>query len=185
MAAPLYRPPTRVTSISIPFLAIVNRADPDRERYKHREPNLFEWSHRKYFWEDPYHVGAFVIPVKRVSLNYAGPTTFAQGDITGVGQDFVYTSLTNPTPGNLTTRTAAQMYADLPNPYPGIDYVLRLINIGGGSQVYLQPGAGVAIVGNPSINAGFFSDIQVYFTDASDAIMTVRTSNNPYNSSPH
>lgn len=182
---PLYKPPTRVTTIQIPFLAIVNRADPDRERLKHREPNLYEWTHRKYFWEDPYHVGAFAIPVKRVSVNYSGPATFNAGDITGVGQDFVYTSSTNPTPGTLTTRTAAQMFSDIAGAYPGLDYNLRLINIGGGSDLSLAPGAGVALIGNPNVRNGFFTDLQVYFTDANDVIMTVSTANNPYNSSPH
>lgn len=33
----LYRPPTKVTTLEIPFLTLVQKADPDFERLKHRE----------------------------------------------------------------------------------------------------------------------------------------------------
>lgn len=58
MAPPLYKPPTKVTTISMPFLAIVNRADPSRERLKHREPE-YVMVNGKVKIGDPYHRGAY------------------------------------------------------------------------------------------------------------------------------
>lgn len=182
--APLYKPPTKVTTIQIPFLAMVNRADPDRERTKHREPQFFEFSHGKVFYADPFHVGSFSIPLKRVSIAYSGGT-FNQGDITGVGKDFIYVTSTNASPGFITTRTASQMFSDIAGAVPGLDYNLRVNNIGGGGDLTIAPGANVGIVGSPIIKNGTYSDIRVYFTDANDAIMTVWTSNNPYQSVTH
>lgn len=179
-----YSPPTRVTTIQIPFLAIVNRADPDRERLKHREPQFYEWSHGKVFYGDPYHLGAYAIPVKRVSIAYAGGT-FNQGDLTGVGQDFVYLTSSNVHPGAILTRTAALMFADIANAYSGLDYNLRVNNIGGGTDLVIVPGFGVGLIGNPAIKTGTYTDFQVYFTDSQDAIMTVMTSGNPYNAVAH
>lgn len=37
MTAPLYKPPTRVTTSEVPYLALVTQSDPDFERRKHRE----------------------------------------------------------------------------------------------------------------------------------------------------
>jgi hypothetical protein len=183
-SAPLYRPPTRVTSISIPFKSIVDRADPDRERGLHREPEFWVSHSGKMIYADPFNVGAFRCPVKRVSIAYAGGT-FHQGDITGVGQDFVYVTSTNASPGTITTRTAAQMFSDISGAIPGLDYNLRINNIGGGSDLMIKGGAGVALVGNPYIKNGTYTDFRVYFTDANDAIMTVWTSGNPYNAVGH
>lgn len=183
MAAPLYKPPTRVTTIQIPFLAIVNRADPSRERFKHRDVE-YEFS-GKVKVSDPYTTGPYAQPIKRVTVAYSGKTTFAAGDITGVGRDWVYLTSTNVLGGAFTTRTAAQMFSDIANSVPGIDYNLRIINLGGGADIAIVPGAGVGFGGNPNISNARFTDLEVYFTDASDVIMTVLTSNNPYNSSPH
>lgn len=46
-----YRPPTKVTTISIPFKTLVVRADPDFERASHREP-FYEFSSGRKFIED-------------------------------------------------------------------------------------------------------------------------------------
>jgi hypothetical protein len=55
--APLYRPPTKITTIEIPWIAVVSRADPDWARFKHREIE-YEFSRRN-FYGDPYHRGAY------------------------------------------------------------------------------------------------------------------------------
>lgn len=52
----LYRPPTRVSTTEIPYLALVTSADPDFERRKHREVE-YEFSGRV-FLADPYVRGA-------------------------------------------------------------------------------------------------------------------------------
>jgi hypothetical protein len=180
----LYKPPTRVTTISIPLLAIVNRADPGRERLKHRDDERFDFSSGKVFLEDPYKRGSFAIPVTRKSVNYSGGT-FAQGDLTAFGLDFVYVTSTNSSPGTVTTRTGAQMFADIAGAYPNMDWNIRINNIGEGSDLILAPGQGVALFGQPHIPNGTYSDIRAIFTDSQDVIMTVWTANNPYNASPH
>lgn len=38
MTTPPYKPPTKVTTVQIPFLTLVMRADPDFQRAKRREP---------------------------------------------------------------------------------------------------------------------------------------------------
>lgn len=57
MTAPLYRPPTRVVTTQIPYLALVTQADPEFERRKHREVE-YEFSSRV-FVADPYVRGSY------------------------------------------------------------------------------------------------------------------------------
>jgi hypothetical protein len=54
---PLYKPPTAVQTIQMPFLAIVQRADPGWARWKHREIE-YEFTRRE-FWADPYTSGPY------------------------------------------------------------------------------------------------------------------------------
>ena len=57
MAAPLYKPPTKVTTSEVPYLALVTQFDPDFERRKHREIEYaFEG---QVFLADPYIRGAY------------------------------------------------------------------------------------------------------------------------------
>lgn len=56
-ATPLYKPPTRIATIQIPFLALVSRADPNWSRYKHNE--LQYQFQRREFYGDPYKLGAY------------------------------------------------------------------------------------------------------------------------------
>lgn len=48
----LYKPPTRVSSTSMPYLALVTAADPGFQRAKHREVE-YETSGGKVFFGDP------------------------------------------------------------------------------------------------------------------------------------
>lgn len=41
--APLYRPPTKVVTTEIPYLAMVTQADPEFERNKHRESQRWQF----------------------------------------------------------------------------------------------------------------------------------------------
>jgi hypothetical protein len=52
-----YLPPTKVTTIEIPFLALVVRADEEFQRRKHREVE-YEFD-GKIFLADPYVRGAY------------------------------------------------------------------------------------------------------------------------------
>lgn len=55
--APLYKPPTTVTTLQMPYLALVTRADPEFEKRKHREVE-YEFA-GKVFLADPYKRGAY------------------------------------------------------------------------------------------------------------------------------
>jgi hypothetical protein len=48
MAAPLYKPPTRVSSTQMPYLALVTSADPDWARLKRREIE-YDFQRRNFF----------------------------------------------------------------------------------------------------------------------------------------
>lgn len=50
MTAPLYKPPTKVTTISIPLKVLVVRQDPDFERLSRFEP-FYEFSNGRCFIE--------------------------------------------------------------------------------------------------------------------------------------
>ncbi|MGP0093140.1 MAG: hypothetical protein ACLPKB_24845 [Xanthobacteraceae bacterium] len=54
---PLYKPPTNVSTIQIPYQVLVTRADPEFERRKHREVE-YEFQGRA-FLADPYVRGAY------------------------------------------------------------------------------------------------------------------------------
>lgn len=55
--APLYKPPTKVATSEVPYLALVTQFDPDFERRKHREVE-YEFEGRV-FLADPYVRGAY------------------------------------------------------------------------------------------------------------------------------
>jgi hypothetical protein len=50
--APLYKPPTKVVTTEVPYLALVTQYDPDFERRKHREVQ-YTFS-GQIFFADPY-----------------------------------------------------------------------------------------------------------------------------------
>lgn len=57
MAAPLYKPATKVVTTEMPYLALVTQYDPEFERRKHRE---VEYAFtRKVFLADPYVRGPY------------------------------------------------------------------------------------------------------------------------------
>ena len=54
----LYKPATRVSTIEVPYLALVTSSDPEFERRKHREVE-YSWSNGKAFLADPYVRGIY------------------------------------------------------------------------------------------------------------------------------
>lgn len=181
-----YRPTTKWPSVSIPWLAIVHRADPDFERRKHREP-WFEDGQGRQFYRDPYKSGAYVTPSRTITVSYAGPQVFAAGDLTGVGYDFVTLISTNIAPGILTTRTAAQMFADIAGAVAGIGHALRVVNNATGAPLVLAPGAGVIFndrsawqVSSITLRRNTYSDLRVQFPTATDAVISVDSEGSPY-----
>jgi hypothetical protein len=87
MASPLYKPPTKVRSSEVPYLALVTQFDPDFERKKHREVE-YEFQGRV-FVADPYKRGAY----DRLSNVYAVGQPYG-------GLDAAITANLAPTVGN-------------------------------------------------------------------------------------
>lgn len=181
----LYKPSTYVSNIVIPWLSIVQRADPDWARDKFRQVE-YRLTNRV-FWANPYTRGSFNTAKKLTSVAYSGPATFAAGDLTNVGADFVTLKSTSATPGTLTTRTAAQMLADIPNGMAPLDYALRIANTGGGGDLTVAPGSGIQVVGRVPIviKDQTFWDLVVRFLDSATAQFLVMGVDNPYNSVTH
>ena len=187
MAQP-YRPPTKVVTTQTTLLALVVAVDPDWESKKHREIEYL-LSNGRVSKAVPYKRGQYAIPEKTTMVNYAGPLTLNAGDITGVGFDFVVMISDNASPGVLTMRTAAQMFADIAGAVPGMGYALRVVNFGGTSALTLVPGDPATLMTNgswtgqplvnDSINPGNFTDYQVQFPDATDARIMRVSGNQP------
>lgn len=185
----LYKPPTKVTTVPIPFLAEVVRVDPSFEQRKHREMEYPDGGGRWARFADPYKRGAYNTPNSLKFVNYTGPATFAAGDMTGVGYDFVSTLSEATAPGVLTTRSGDQLFADIAGAVPNMGYALRVINFGGLSPMTLLPGAAILIFDNSwdgqlvaadIINPGNFTDFQVQFPDPARALFRRVATNQPY-----
>jgi hypothetical protein len=68
-----YQPPTRVATVDIPWLALVNDVDPDWAALKHREAEYIFT--RKVFYADPYVRGAYNVNsnIYPVGQPFGGP----------------------------------------------------------------------------------------------------------------
>ena len=110
------------------------------------------------------------IPAKFTSINVTAGT-LAAGVITGAGVVTVLS--TNATPGNQTTRTATQMFADAGNVQPGDSYILRIFNSGAGTLTLLA-GAGVTLgSGTYTVATNTCRDFVVTYTTAT--ALTIQT----------
>jgi hypothetical protein len=102
-------------------------------------------------------------PVQYSALN-ATAGTLGAGVITGA--ENVYVLSTNATPGTQTTRTATQMFGDIPNCAVGFTYTLRITNSGAGTLT-LGAGSGVTLgSGTYTVPTNTFRDFTVNFTSA-------------------
>lgn len=88
---PLYRPPTRVSTLQMPYLALVTRDDPEFERKKHREVE-YEFD-GKIFLADPTRRGAY----DRQSNVYAVGQPY--GPLDPLVQAALAPTVGNPVPG--------------------------------------------------------------------------------------
>jgi hypothetical protein len=110
-----------------------------------------------------------VLPSAQFStINVAGPATLSVGNITGAQQ--VSLTSTNAAPGTLTTRTATQMFADVPNAVAGLAYRLRITNSGAGTLT-LGAGTGVTLTGTMTVPTNTFRDFIVTFTSSSALVI--------------
>jgi hypothetical protein len=107
----------------------------------------------------------------------AGPATFPANAITGA--DDVFYLSTAVTPGSLTTRTAAQMYADLQaligiQNLNGFQYTLRVVNTVITNTLTLVAGTGVTFggAGVNTVAPTSFRDYVVVVVNAGAITMT-------------
>lgn len=100
-------------------------------------------------------------PAKYTKNNTAGATTAAAGDLTGA--DVVQAEYSAVGANNLTTRTAAQMFADIPNCQAGFSYVLEIANTSAGTTTLIG-GTGVTLTGTMTMAAGTTRRFNVLFT---------------------
>ena len=85
------------------------------------------------------------------------------GAITGANR--VFLTSTNATPGAQTTRTAAQMLADIPNGAVGMTWTVRIGNTGSGTFT-LTADATVTLTGHAAIVTDTWVDYFCQFTSA-------------------
>jgi len=181
---PYYRPPTGIATRTIPYISLVTRADPGWARRKYRDVEYY-WSNGRVYWANPYQRGAYNTPSKLTVQSYTGPATFAAGDLTGVGEDFVRLTNNATTPGQITTRTGAQMFGDIPGAFVNLQWALRVSNLGVGDLTILAGGGHVGISGNAVVKAGTFSDFVAAIVDVNTVFFQTVSSSNPYQSMTH
>lgn len=105
------------------------------------------------------------LPAKFTTRALSSSTANA-GDLTGAAH--VVLVNTGATPGTLTTRTAAQMFADTPNATPGDTYTLTVVNAQGtGTLTVGGAAAGVTYTGTMTIAINTSRRFTVTLTSAS------------------
>ena len=108
--------------------------------------------------------GASVLPAGKFTLNAtSGATTAAAGDLTGAA--FVSAGYSAVGAANLTTRTAVQMFADMPNAQVGDSYTLMITNTSGGTTT-LVAGTGVTLTGTMTMATNTTRTFNVKFVSA-------------------
>lgn len=107
--------------------------------------------------------GKLLIAAKYTTNAAAGATTAAAGDLTGA--NFVAANYSAVGAANLTTRTAAQMFADH-GAIIGQTYELEIMNSNAGGPVTLIGGTGVTVTGTATIANGTARFFIVTFNSA-------------------
>jgi hypothetical protein len=103
-------------------------------------------------------------PAKYTKNTTSGATVAAAGDMTGAAYVCAEYSAVGAT--NLTTRTAAQLFADLPNAKVGDSFMLLVTNTSGGTTT-LVAGSGVTITGTATMATNTTRLFNVKFVSAS------------------
>lgn len=99
----------------------------------------------------------------------ASPLTNAAGDLTGAGH-VVFQNTTNGAFA-LTTRTAAQMFADDPNAYVGKSWFVTIVSQGD-NTVTITGGTGVTITGTATVATKVTRTFVCTFTSPTAMTMT-------------
>ena len=93
--------------------------------------------------------------------------TFAAGQLTGA--DYTTFSNSSATPGTVTSRTAAQMYGDIPNAFVGQTYLLRIIQTGGGTLTF-GAGSNVTITGTATVSTSTWREFVTTLVSATSVV---------------
>lgn len=93
----------------------------------------------------------------------ASPLTAAAGDLSGA--NLTVFQVTTAGAFALTTRTATEMFADIPNCTVGMSYLLRIVSQGD-NTVTVTGGTGVTITGTATVATKVTRDFVVTFTSA-------------------
>lgn len=102
------------------------------------------------------------LPVAQFSTAVLSSTTASAGQLTGA--NFTVMANSGANPGTLTTRTASQMFGDIPNCQAGFSYILRLFNNQGTGVLTLGGAAtGVTYTGTMTVAVNSYRDFFVTF----------------------
>ncbi len=105
-----------------------------------------------------------VLPAAQFKTATTSNGTAAAGELTGA--KFVVMKLTANGANAYTTRTGAEMFADIPNVQVGTTYILRLISGGDNTVTLTAAASGVTITGTATVATGKFRDFHVSVTAA-------------------
>lgn len=108
------------------------------------------------------------LPRTKYVATTAGTSTLAAGDMTGAQNVFLAAS--GGTTPSLTTRTATQLYGDVPNASVGSSYFFRIINTNSGTLTLVMD-ASVTATGTLTVATNTTRDFVVTFTSATAATM--------------
>lgn len=98
---------------------------------------------------------------KNVTNSTSGAQTAAVGDLTGA--HIVNLLLTGIGAANFTTRTATEMFGDIPGAYVGLEYEITIRNTNAGTTT-LNAGSGITVSGTASIDQNIKRRFSVEFT---------------------
>jgi hypothetical protein len=96
-------------------------------------------------------------------------TTFTAGQLTGAANTVYHN--TGATPGSIATRTATQMFNDMPGALVGMSYILTLVNAQGTGVLTVTAGGGVTLTGTATIATNTWRQFLVTFTSQTALVM--------------
>lgn len=111
-------------------------------------------------------IGNAPLPITQLKSISVASGTLAAGDMEGAA----ISVLTQSGATALTTRTAAQLYAQIPNAGVGFSWFVRIINTNGGTLT-LTMDASITATGTLTLATNTFRDFLVQFTSATAATM--------------
>ncbi len=109
-------------------------------------------------------------PSKFTSSAMSSANAIAAGELSGA--EYTYVAVTAATPGTCTTRTAAQLFGDIPNCVPGYAYSLRVVNTSANTLTFAA-GTNVTFTGTSTVATNVTRDYCVTFGNTTGNAATV------------